>query len=116
MDTIFIKDFSLRGKHGVSDEERARDQEFFLDIAVDFDTRAAALSDELKDTIDYGPIRAAARAIVEGSSFHLLEKLADTVALKVLEDMRINRVSVTVRKTEMFADCTPGITVIRQRA
>ena len=28
MDTIFIKDLTVRGKHGVSDEERAREQEF----------------------------------------------------------------------------------------
>ena len=115
MDSIFIKDLALRGKHGVGDEERSREQGFLLDIAIDFDTRNAAASDDIRDTVDYGPIRAAARVVVEKESFHLLEKLADAVARKVLDDVRIARVSVSIRKTEMYKDCTPGVTVIRTR-
>jgi dihydroneopterin aldolase len=116
MDKIFIEHLALKGKHGVPDAERAKKQEFVLDISIDFDTRMAAASDELKDTIDYSPIRKAAKEVVEHSSFHLLEKLADAVAKKILEDARISNVSVTVRKTEMYKDCTPGITVVRKRS
>lgn len=115
MDSIFIKDLAVRGKHGVSDDERSREQGFLLDISIDFDTRTAAASDELDDTVDYGDFRGAAKRVVEGHSFHLLEKLADAVASEVLQDARISRVSVSIRKTEMYDDCTPGVTVIRQR-
>lgn len=115
MDTVFIRALALRGKHGVYDEERAREQEFMLDIAIDFDTRKAAMSDDLNDTVNYAMFRKAAKDIVENRSFRLLEKLADTVAQEILEDARIGRVSVTVRKTEMYPDCTPGVTVIRER-
>jgi dihydroneopterin aldolase len=115
MDSIFIKDLRTRGMHGVADEERTHAQEFLLDIAIDFDTRKAAQSDDLNETIDYNFFRNSAKDIVEHASFHLIEKLADAIAQKVLEDVRIGRVSVTVRKTEMFKDCTPGVTVIRER-
>jgi len=115
MDRIFIEHLALRGKHGVSGEERSHEQEFVLDVTVDFDTAVAAKSDELSDTIDYNHFRDAARAVVAGPSFKLLERLADAVAQRILDEQRIAAVSVTVRKTEMFPDCTPGVTVKRQR-
>lgn len=116
MDTIFIRDLKVRGKHGVSLAERAREQEFVVDIGIEFDTRAAAKSDELADTVDYNFFRDSAKQVVEGESFHLLEKLADAVAKKILLDSRIGAVSITVRKTEMYPDCTPGVTVVRSKA
>lgn len=115
MDKIFIQDLKVRGKHGVPDKEREKEQEFVLDIAIDFDTRKAAANDNLDGTIDYSPIRRAAKEVVEESSFHLLETLADAVAQKILEDSRITNVSVTVRKSEMYDDCMPGVTVVRKR-
>jgi len=115
MDKIFIQNLAIRGKHGVQADERKNDQEFVLDISIEFDTRAAAESDNLKDTIDYDFFRNSAKEIVEGKPFHLIEKLADAVAQKILEDRRITNVSVTVRKTEMYPDSTPGITVVRTR-
>ena len=115
MDTIFIRDLKLRGKHGVYDEERSREQEFVLDIAVDFDTRKAAVSDDISDTVNYAIFRKIAKEVIEGPPFKLLEKLADVVATKILEDKRITRVTVTVRKTEMYKDCTPGVIVVHER-
>ena len=115
MDTIFIRDLKLRGKHGVYDEERTREQEFVLDIAVDFDTRKAAVSDDISDTVNYAIFRKIAKEVIEGPSFKLLEKLADVVATKILEDKRIASATVTVRKTEMYKDCVPGVTVVRER-
>lgn len=116
MDRIFINNLIVRGKHGVREEEREKPQEFVLDIQANFDTRTAAASDDLSDTIDYDFFRNTAKHIVEEESFLLLERLADSVARKILSDIRIERVSVSVRKTEMYPDCTPGITVVRTRA
>ncbi|OGG52721.1 dihydroneopterin aldolase [Candidatus Kaiserbacteria bacterium RIFCSPHIGHO2_01_FULL_53_29] len=115
MDRIFVEHLSVKGKHGVSDDEHSREQEFILDIAVEFDTRAAGKSDELTDTVDYGFFRESAQEIVSGKSFRLLEKLADTIAGKILADVRIQTVTVSIRKTELYPDCTPGVTIIRTR-
>ncbi len=113
MDSIFIQNLVIRGKHGVSEEERSKEQEFILSISIDFDTRKAAGSDDLRDTIDYNFFRTIAQEVVQGLSFRLIEKLADTVAQKIMENHQIRRVSVTVKKTEMFDDCVPGVTIIR---
>ena len=116
MDRIFIRDLVIRGKHGVLDVEHTRDQEFIVDISIDFDTRKAAESDVLDDTINYDFFRSIAQDVVQGTSFRLIERLADAVAQKILENKRIDRVSVTIRKTEMYDDCTPGVTVNRSRS
>ena len=115
MDKIFIESLKVRGKHGVSDEERAREQEFIVDITIEFDTRGAASSDDLADTVDYSFFREQAKDVIERESFRLLERLADTLAQAVLEDERVATVSVTIRKSEMFPDCTPGVTITRTR-
>ena len=115
MDKIFIEGLRVRGKHGVSDEERSREQEFIVDISIEFDTRAAATSDDLADTVDYSFFREQVKEVVEEKSFRLLERLADSIAQAILEDQRITIVSVTIRKSEMFPDCTPGVTITRTR-
>lgn len=115
MDKICISDLAIRGKHGVSEEEQAKEQEFVIDIEIEFDTRNAAKSDDLTDTVDYNFFRDGARSIVQGKSFKLLERLADAIAQKILKDMRIKSTVVSVRKTEMYPDCTPGVTIERTR-
>ncbi len=115
MDTIFIKGLSLQGKHGVGEHERNTEQEFLLDIEAVFDTRAAAASDNLEDTVDYVRFADVARAIVEKNSFYLIEKLAEIIAQRILEDARIESVSVTVRKPSVLASGVPGITLTRSR-
>lgn len=115
MGKIFIERLIVRGKHGVTVEERLHEQEFSLDIKIRFDTRKAAMSDDLSDTVSYGHFRSVAKEVVEESSFNLLEKLANTIAEQILEDIRIAGVSITIRKTEVYPDCTPGVTIQRTR-
>ena len=52
MDFVFIEELALRGKHGVSDEERSNEQEFLVDIRASCSTKRAAASDKLEDTLD----------------------------------------------------------------
>ncbi len=114
-DKVFIEHLVVRGKHGVTSEERAHEQEFSISIEVQFDTHKASVSDDLSDTVSYGHFRSVAKEVVEASSYHLLEKLANTIAERILEDARIEQVSVTVRKTKIYPDCTPGVTIERTR-
>ena len=98
MDHIFIEKLSLKGKHGVHSHEREVEQEFLIDISAKFDTALAARTDKLEDTLDYVRFRDLAMEAVGKNSFFLIERLADTIARRILEDTRIESVSVTVRK------------------
>jgi dihydroneopterin aldolase len=114
-DTVFLERLSLSGKHGVHDHERAQDQEFLIDISASLDTRPAAASDELQDAVDYGGFRAIAQEVIGGGTCHLIETLADRIAVKLLEDTRLSSVTVAIRKPHIYPDCMPGVSITRQR-
>ncbi|MBI5645058.1 dihydroneopterin aldolase [Candidatus Kaiserbacteria bacterium] len=113
MDKVFIRNLSIRGTHGTEAREREVEQEFLIDIEAQFDAKRAALSDNLDDTINYVRFRDIAREIVEGRSFFLIERVAAEIANTILTDMRIEEVSVTVRKPHVFESGIPGVTIVR---
>ncbi len=98
-DRIEIRGLRVLGVHGVLPEERDRAQPFSVDLDVLLDLGAAALSDDLDRTVDYGTLLDAVSGVVSGRSFLLLEALADAVADAVLGcDGRIVAVEAVVRK------------------
>ncbi|MBV9159360.1 MAG: dihydroneopterin aldolase [Candidatus Kaiserbacteria bacterium] len=115
MDRVFLNDLRLRGKHGVNPDERVYEQEFVIDIVAHVDTKTAAASDELTDAVNYVQFSKIAQEVVEQESFYLIERLADTIAKRILEDARITTVEVTVRKPEVLNNGVPGVKVIRER-
>jgi FolB domain-containing protein len=97
-DTIRIRELRLACFIGATDEERSRRQEVVLDVTLQAPLQAAGASDRLEDTVDYGELAVRLTALVESSSFHLLEALAEAVASACLQDRRVNRVEVQVDK------------------
>lgn len=96
---IEIRDLRAFGVHGVLPHERERAQPFSVDLETWFDVSAAAASDDLCDTVDYGALAQAVAGVVTGTSFALLEALAAAIARRVLDDEpRVTRVEVVVRK------------------
>ena len=99
MDTISLRGLQVLGIHGVLDEERTRAQPFEVDVDVEADLRAAAASDALGDTLDYGNITDLVVGVVSGESYRLLERLAARIAEEILAaDTRATSVTVTVWK------------------
>ena len=56
-DRIELRGLTVRGNHGVFDHERRDGQDFVVDVTVWIDLAAAAASDQLADTYDYGALR-----------------------------------------------------------
>jgi dihydroneopterin aldolase len=115
MDTIFVENLEIIGTHGVLDHERQFEQKFALDIRAAFDASAAGASDDLSDTLDYVAFCRVAREAIEAKPVYLIEKLALTIANRILEDARISSVSVTIRKPSVLASGVPGVTLTRTR-
>ena len=97
-DTITLSGMRFEGRHGVSAEERAFPQLLELDLILEADLAPAGRSDDVADTIDYGPVIEIARGVVERNSFRLLESLAAALADKVLLLTPARAVTVAVRK------------------
>lgn len=97
-DRITLTGLRVFGRHGVFDHERADGQEFVVDITVWIDLDAAAATDDLADTLDYGLLAQRAAAIVGGPACNLIETVAARVADEVMSDGRVHAVEVTVHK------------------
>lgn len=116
MDTVFLSNFSVLGKHGVMERERRVEQEFVLDISAEVDVRPSAESDKLEDTVDYVRFRDIASDVITRESHYLIEKVAERIAARIMGDRRIKRVSVTIRKPAVLPSGVPGITIVREQA
>lgn len=117
-DRIALRGLAVRGRHGVFESERIDGQEFVIDVVLDIDTSAAAHSDELADTVDYGALALTIADIVGGAPVNLLETLADRIAQACLDDVRVGSVEVSVHKPHApialtFDDVV--VTIVRSR-
>lgn len=97
-DRIHIRDLLLRCVIGVRDWEREAKQNVNLNITLHADLSRAGRTDDIADTVDYVSIKKRVIALVEGSSFHLVEALAEAVADACLEDERVRQADVEVEK------------------
>lgn len=97
-DVIEIRGIRGFGRHGVFDHERAEGQEFTVDVRLELDTRAAAASDRLADTVNYGTVAEQVHAAIENDPVDLLETLAQRIADRCLADRRVSGAAVTIHK------------------
>ena len=84
--------------HGVFEHEKREGQVFLIDLVLGVDTRAAAASDDLHDTVDYGSLVAHVKAAVESDPVDLIETLAQRISDVCLLDDRVEWARVTVHK------------------
>ena len=75
-----------------------------VDLVVEVDLAPAASSDELADTVDYGPLVDICRSVVEMESHRLLERIAGTIAERVLVTPGVRACTVRVRKLAVPLD------------
>ena len=99
-DRIELRGLRVRGHHGVYEHERRDGQDFVVDITVWMDLTAAARSDRLEDTLDYGAPAQRAAAIVGGPPCNLIEAVAGRVADDVFADVRVHTVEVVLHKPQ----------------
>jgi 7,8-dihydroneopterin aldolase/epimerase/oxygenase len=118
-DVITLTGLRVRGNHGVFDHERRDGQDFVVDAVLEVSTAAAAASDDLADTVDYGDLAQRLAAVVGGEPVNLIEKLVTRLVDECLRDPRVTAATVTLHKPQApiplaFADVS--VTIRRERA
>jgi FolB domain-containing protein len=86
-DRIIITDLLVRGLIGFQEWELEKKQDILINLTLTTDTRRAAETDRVEDTLDYKAITKAIIAYVEegGRHHHLVESLAAAIARICLE-------------------------------
>jgi dihydroneopterin aldolase/2-amino-4-hydroxy-6-hydroxymethyldihydropteridine diphosphokinase len=116
-DRIEIKDLLLRTIIGINDEERRNKQDVLINITLFADTRAAGVSDDIADAVNYRTLTKRIIRLVEGSQFFLVEKMAAEIAAICLEDARVERAVVRVEKPGALRFArSVGVEIERRRA
>ena len=99
-DELTISGIECFGHHGVFQHERRDGQAFVVDLTLGLDTRPAAESDDLRETVDYGSLVARVKTVVESDPVDLIETLARRISDVALSDHRVEWVRVTVHKPD----------------
>jgi len=99
-DLIEVRGLKLRGRIGVTADERSLDQPLVVSIAARLDTRAASTTDDLTATLDYEEVVRQISKIVSSEAYSLIETLADRIARTILEHAYVEDVWVRVAKPE----------------
>ena len=96
---IRISNAKFYAHHGVLDIERTNGGLFEIDAEITCDVVTAEMEDNLKKTLDYEQAFSFIKEIVSGTKFHLIESLASTIALKLIEHFQLaQKVTIKVRK------------------
>jgi dihydroneopterin aldolase len=114
-DTITLTGLRARGWHGVYDLERTQGQEFVVDAVLELDLSAAAGSDQLADTVDYGALAERLVEVVTGPPVQLIETLAGRLVEACLADPRVAAATVTVHKPKAPIDHEFADVAVTQR-
>jgi 7,8-dihydroneopterin aldolase/epimerase/oxygenase len=118
LDRLAVTGIQAFGHHGVLEAERRDGQVFVADVVLLFDTREAARSDDLQDTVDYGTLVLSVKKAIESDPVDLIETLAQRIADLCLTHPRVGVAEVTLHKPgapieATFTDVT--LTIIRTR-
>jgi 7,8-dihydroneopterin aldolase/epimerase/oxygenase len=120
VDTITLTGITAIGHHGVFDHEKRDGQPFIVDAVLHTDIAAAAATDDLAKTTNYGSVAEVIAELIRGEAFDLIETLTVRIAERILADFAlVAAVDVTVHKPKApiqvpFGDVS--ITVHRARA
>lgn len=104
MDSMFIRDLEVRCTIGTRPHERETRQKILINIELACNLAPAGRSDRLRDTVNYSDLRHRIVGMAQGSSFLLLERLAEETARLCLADPRVLKVAVTVDKPAALAE------------
>ena len=116
LDRIHIRDLRARCIVGTNPEERVNPQDVVINLTLHADLRRAGASDQIADTVDYRAVKKDVLALVEASSYQLIERLAERIAEVCLAHTGVRRVCVLLEKPGALRFArTVGVEIVRQR-
>ena len=102
---IKIEDLEIVTIIGLLEKEKITPQKLIINLEIRLDADKAAISDDIKDTIDYFTLTKLVKKFIENSRFELLEKLADQT-LKIINQFsdKIIDSDIEIKKPEALKE------------
>jgi len=117
MDKVLIEGLRVNAVIGVFEWERQIEQPVLIDLVMSVDTRAAALSDDIQDAVNYALVAEQVAELTKSLKSQLLETLANKMAEMILNNFSaVQTVQVKVKKPLAVKGAQAvGIEIIRER-
>lgn len=118
LDQIHIRDLLVHAIIGINPDERVTPQDVLVNATLFVDTRAAGMSDDMRDSVNYSTITKAMKAHIETAEPGLVERLvADLARICFETDRRVEEVEITAEKPGAVTFTrSVGVTIRRDRA
>jgi len=114
-DHIAVRGITAFGRAGVNPGEQDLPQRFDVDVELEVDLERSAHTDQLTDTYDYGKVHDVVVEVITTARFGLLERLAQEIARRILQEDRVHAVTITIAKPGILDGATPSVTLRRRR-
>ena len=110
---VAVENYKLKGKHGVFDHEREKDQPFVVSIWVIL--KEPSSNDELSSSVDYGFLqRTVHDIIVRGDSVMMMETLCDKIIEVVSGHLNVAGVKIRMEKPQAPMPHNGGLAVVER--
>ncbi len=95
---IKIKNLRLKTILGVYDWEEKINREIIINVKIETDNLKSLQSDNIHDTVDYDALVTKIKNLISQKRFKLVEKMAQEVMDKIMEDKRIKKCKLEIDK------------------
>ena len=110
---VAVENYKLKGKHGVFDHEREKDQPFVVSIWVIL--KEPSSNDELSSSGDYGFLqRTVHDVIARGDSVMMMETLCDKIIEVVSGHLNVAGVKIRMEKPQAPMPHNGGLAVVER--
>ena len=97
-DRIHIEQLEVSTHIGVPDEERGAPQRLTVSISFWPYHEAGDMADKIENSINYSSVVEETKNFVRDQSVNLIETLADRLAMHLLKNFRMQKVTIELRK------------------
>lgn len=117
MDKVLIEGLRVNAVIGVFEWERQIEQPVLIDLVMSVDTRAAAVSDDIQDAVNYALVAEQVADLTKSLKPQLIETLANKMAELILNHFSaVQTVQVRIKKPLAVKGAQAvGIEIIRER-
>ena len=110
---IAVENYKLKGKHGVFDYEREKNQNFIVSIWVVLNEPSSG--DDLATSVDYAFLqRTVHDVIARGESVHMMETLSDQIIEIVSGHLNVIGVKIRIEKPQAPMPHDGGLAVVER--
>lgn len=116
VDVVFLRGLAIETTIGFFEWERHVKQTVVIDLEIPVDCARAAVTDDVKDTVDYKAMSKRCIQFVEEASFNLVETLADKLANTLLAEFDIAWIKLSLNKPGAIRGSRDvGVTIERRK-